>query len=93
MTSHNKLGGLVVSLFEQLFELFKLSVLSFCVFCEDMIAVPLVTAACVSLWRVPNLQAVTARGCKTLDGQAIRTAGRHDCKTLRSFLQHVGSCV
>ena len=29
--------------------------------CEDTIAVPFVEAACVSLWRVPNLQAASAR--------------------------------
>ena len=37
--------------------------------CEDMITVLVVKATCVSLWRVPKLQAVSARGFKTPDGQ------------------------
>ena len=37
--------------------------------CEDMIAVLFVKAACVSLWTVPKLQVVSARGFKTPDGQ------------------------
>ena len=37
--------------------------------CEDMITVLFVKAACVSLWRVPKLQAVSARGFKSPDGQ------------------------
>ena len=34
-----------------------------------MITVLFVKATCVSLWRVPKLQAVSARGFKTPDGQ------------------------
>ena len=36
--------------------------------CEDMITVLFVKAACVSLWRVPNLQASTARGFRIFMG-------------------------
>ena len=36
---------------------------------EDMITVLFVKAACVSLWRVPNLQAPSARSFKLLMGK------------------------
>ena len=47
-----------------------------------MITVLFAKAACVSLWRVPKLQAVIARDFKTPDGAALRKAGRRK----RSFL-------
>ena len=52
-----------------------------------MITVLLVKAAFVSLWRAPNLQAVSARSFKTLDGQATRTAGSWTVRPCVLFFQ------